>query len=319
MQQERILQNLLSKVMHKKRLATLSHVVDSVYRAKNITLTELGRHLALPIQARSGIRRLDRFLGNEGLQAELGAIYGAIIRHLVPRSSQPLLLVDWSKLPHGHHPVLRASLTHEGRSLTLYEEVHPGSHEENAEVHERFLRRLKGHLPEGCRPVLVTDAGFQNPWFKLVDKLGWYYVGRVRGSGLKRYREKDSTDWLPIKGLYSEGKQEAEYLGVIELAKTNPLTTRLYRVAQRGKGRRALRRDGQPRRGRIHREQSAGAKEPWLLVSSLPPRYRLAKKVVAIYKKRMQIEESFRDMKSQRYGFGLRQVRTKHIERYRIY
>ncbi|WP_417605280.1 transposase, partial [Oceanimonas baumannii] len=52
----------------------------------------------------------------------------------------------------------------------------------------------------------------------------------------------------------------------------------------------------------------AQAKEPWLLVTS--DERLSAKEVVSIYQTRMQIEQNFRDDKSQRYGFGWSNSKT---------
>ncbi|MBS0290494.1 MAG: transposase [Proteobacteria bacterium] len=43
-----------------------------------------------------------------------------------------------------------------------------------------------------------------------------------------------------------------------------------------------------------------------------------AKKVINLYKKRMQIEQNFRDDKNERWGFGWRYSKTKNHERYSI-
>lgn len=55
--------------------------------------------------------------------------------------------------------------------------------------------------------------------------------------------------------------------------------------------------------------------EPWLLVSNLPDRNTTAKKVVALYGTRMQIEQGFRDLKAPRHGFALRQSLGHRVER----
>jgi hypothetical protein len=61
------------------------------------------------------------------------------------------------------HFLLRASVPIEGRSLTLYEEVHTLKSKEKPKVHEQFLKTLQKMLPPRCRPILVTDAGFRTP------------------------------------------------------------------------------------------------------------------------------------------------------------
>jgi len=60
--------------------------------------------------------------------------------------------------------------------------------------------------------------------------------------------------------------------------------------------------------------QARAAKEPWILMTSLKGR-GVAKKVVTIYKRRMQIEQGFRDLKSSKYGFGFEHAHSWKIER----
>ncbi len=78
--------------------------------------------------------------------------------------------------------VLRASVAIEGRSVTLYERTFTLQEQGSPEAKDRFLQELKRVLPEGVTPLIVTDAGYKNPWFKSIEKLGWYWLGRVRGN-----------------------------------------------------------------------------------------------------------------------------------------
>lgn len=59
-------------------------------------------------------------------------------------------------------------------------------------------------------------------------------------------------------------------------------------------------------------------KEPCLLVSSLPNCFGYATKIAKCYGKRMQIEESFRDQKSQTYGLGSEAHRTYKRKRLEV-
>ncbi|HDY8062819.1 TPA: IS4 family transposase, partial [Vibrio vulnificus] len=59
-------------------------------------------------------------------------------------------------------------------------------------------------------------------------------------------------------------------------------------------------------------------KEPWVLATNLPTAARTPKQLVRLYAKRMQIEETFRDLKSPAYGLGLRQSRTSCPKRFDI-
>ncbi len=61
----------------------------------------------------------------------------------------------------------------------------------------------------------------------------------------------------------------------------------------------------------------AKAKESWLEVGRLPEEIRgSAHEIVNIYRKRMQIEENFRDPKSTWLGLGLEYARSKSPQRY---
>lgn len=46
------------------------------------------------------------------------------------------------------------------------------------------------------------------------------------------------------------------------------------------------------------------ARDPWVLVSNLPPHWD-ARGIVTLYARRMRIEEGFRDLECIRYGMGL--------------
>src|SRR5918999_1693856 len=96
-------------------------------------------------------------------------------------AQRPVIVVDWSDLTADRRwQLLRAALPVGGRTLTMYEEVHPLRHFANPRVHRAFLRQLQALLPAGATPLLITDAGFRVPWFKAVSRLGWHWIGRVR-------------------------------------------------------------------------------------------------------------------------------------------
>ena len=60
------------------------------------------------------------------------------------------------------------------------------------------------------------------------------------------------------------------------------------------------------------------ANDPWLLASSLSGENTSAETVINLYKKRMQIEEGFRDLKSSKYGLSFEHAYSKKIERIQI-
>jgi hypothetical protein len=222
------LHKLLLPVMHKKRLRTLEVLVETVLRSKKLSLSELGREMDLPIQERSGIRRVDRFLGNKKLAKEREAVCKALVLKAVGSRVRPDIIVDWSTIPNTTHNTLRAALIAKGRAITLYEEVHIEKKLGNKKVQKNFLFQLKELLPEGCRPLLITDGGFHNDWFKEILKLGWDYLGRIRGGSGKKHLTGEGKEWKSCTLLLKKATSIPRYIGKVMLCKHNPMKSYLY-------------------------------------------------------------------------------------------
>jgi len=313
---EKILQKMLTKVMHQKRLQTLVLFVSSLFHTKILNLTNLGRASSIDIQERSGIRKIDRFLGNKGLQKERLSIYQSTVDLIVGTKKSPQIIVDWSPAPNSTDQILRAALVATGRALTLFEEVHSQKNYTKRSVHNKFLNQLKQLLPDDCKPIIVTDAGFHNPWFDKVVALGWEYEGRIRG---EKYYQLGGGEWDKIKTLHKQANKTPKYIGEVKLCKQGTIQTHLYIVKNLPRKRKALTKTGKVREDSTSKKHSKAAEEPWILVTSLPKKFNSEKKVVKIYKTRMQIEEGFRDAKSTKFGFGFEHARTKSRERLAVF
>jgi hypothetical protein len=186
----------------------------------------------------------------------------------------------------------------DSRALTLYEEVHPERKLGNVKIQTKFLVNLQSLFPKKCQPIVVTDAGFHNGWFLEVFKLGWHYIGRVRG--IKRYQL--NGEWRSIKTLVSGGTSIPQFIGRTILCLNNSIITNLYRMKNISKGRKSLNLNKERKNDTQSKKHSKSAKEGWVLATSLPHRkYFSANRVMKIFKKRMQIEEGFRDLKSSRF------------------
>lgn len=304
MRAKEFLHKTLSPVIHKKRLDTLTVLVEGLLLSKKLSVTELGRGIHSNASERSAIRRSDRFIGNQKIHKELPSIYQAHMALLIGTRTTPEIIVDWTHIPNANYNSLSAALVCKGRALILYEEVHPMEDLGNREVQKNFLIHLRLLMPNHCKPIIITDAGFHNYWFKTVLSCGWDYVGRVRG--LQVYN--DGEGWLKCKDLMKEANNRPIYKGEKTLCKNNKLATHFFLIKKPPKNRKHRARYRPKSGGRDVRIHNKSAHEPWLLVSSLSnEKVTMAhtKKVIAIYEKRMQIEESFRDLKSTRYGFGL--------------
>lgn len=316
-----ILYQLLETTIHKTRIKSLLPVLTAIITSKQLSLTALGRSLNIPGTERAGIRRIDRLLSNSFYQNKSVEVYKVITHRVIGHQSSPNIIVDWTGLPNskrsaekGEHCALRASLIAEGRSITLYEEVHSKQKEGNEKTHQIFLKNLQSILPKGCCPCILTDAGFKNPWFKSVLALGWDYIGRARG--VVNYN--NGNGFQSIKNLFGMASATPKFLGQSMLAKENSFKTNFYIYKHKLKGRHKFTKNGEIARDMHSEKYSAGYREPWILVSSLTG-YSAARKVVKIYKGRMTIEESIRDTKSIAFGFSMNENITIKAERYIVW
>ncbi len=81
------------------------------------------------------IKRVDRLCSNEHLHRDITFIYTRMRCLLVGKMKQPIIHIDWSGLDdRKQHFLIRASLAAQGRSLTLYEEIHPLNRKEKAKT-----------------------------------------------------------------------------------------------------------------------------------------------------------------------------------------
>ena len=307
MQAQPVLHKLLMNTcstIHKVRRQSLEANVLAALTGQRLTVTALGRAIQSEAKQKHCIKRADRLLSNGHLQSECLPIYRAIALRLIGSRQRPIILIDWSDMDDSkRHFLLRASVPVVGSSQTLYEEVHDNETKEKPETHRRFLMRLQAMLPETCRPILVTDAGFRTPWFKLVEAYGWDWIGRIRH---RHHAALPGTDaWFAAKDLYAQATSTEKYLGEYQLTKRQPVACQLVLYLGKPKGRVRKNRSGERSRSAQSLQQAAKEKEPWLLATSLAPRVGLAKKVVWLYRLRMQIEESFRALKSDRFGLGM--------------
>jgi hypothetical protein len=255
-------------------------------------------------------------LSNTRLHDERRSIYGFVTRLSIGSQTRPVITIDWSDLDDcKRHFLLRASVALQGRALTLYEQVYTVKSKEKPKSHLAFLNTLHAMLPVGCRPIIVSDAGFRTPWFRQVESFGWDWVGRVRNRTLAALAGRT---WQPCKSLYAKASATPKALGQAHLTRTNPFACRLVVYKGKPKGRVHLNRFGRPARNSHSRKQAAAQREPWLLATSLPATHSLAKHVVKIYSLRMQIEEAFRDLKSTRFGLSLELHLTYQVERLQV-
>lgn len=299
--------------IHKKRLNILSAAVFSLINNGRLTLTALGQNLCGTAKVKNKIKAIDRLLGNKHLFNDKFVIYQQLAKKLLQNTTKVSVILDYSGCCSKDYWVLRASLVGEGRSITLYQEVCPAKKYDNAKIKKSFLKKLKLIIPEGIQVILITDAGFRTTWFKLIKEFGWEFVGRARGK--VKIQSCSGTGWQEIKNLFKLASNTPKFLGEFLMSKSHQFSVYLYLYKTKLSGRKVIRKKGRHLYPDKQEKYSRSNREPWLLVSSLAIS---AKKIVRLYKKRMQIEQNFRDDKNERWGFGWRYGNTKNEKRFSI-
>ena len=320
MQAQQVLHKLAMNTcpnMHKTRRDALQAIVEAALVGRRLTVTDLGRSIQSGTSHKHNIKRADRLLSNRHLGREGIEIGRVLCQRLIGSRTRPTVLIDWSDMDeYKQHFVLRAAIALDGRSLPLYEEVHTIKTKEKLSTHEQFLKQLSAIIPAGCRPILVTDAGFRTTWFKLVEALGWDWVGRVRNRHYMRWTS--GGHWFDAKQCYQRASARPKCLGEGVLTVRNKTHCQFVIYQGSLKGRKHKNRFGEVAENAYSRKKAAAQREPWLLATSLPATSGLAKKAVNLYRTRMQVEEGFRDVKSHRFGLGLNYHRTDSKARLQV-
>lgn len=316
MQASKLLQKTISKScnIHQKRLEALMAMSKSLVENRDLSIVGLGRGITNHAKDKSNISRADRLIGNDTLYTEGLDIQSALAGLVLGNKMRPLILVDWSSATVAErYQLLRAAVPMGGRAITIYEEVHPLNKYNNRKIHKKFLENLQSVLPKDCRPIIVTDAGFGIPWFKDVLAMGWDFVGRVINNSY--YQLADEENWRPMTDLLAYKKEKVKRLGKVKLSKRSEFVCYLQVYKGRHKGRERKNAYGDKASRSVSKRCAKSARNAWVLAHSLGDKLIVSERVVKIYASRMQIEESFRDIKNPRYGFGLRHSRTLGVMR----
>lgn len=318
-----LLQRCLGSVvgtMHALRRRTLLLAVDALIAGRRLVLIDLARSWPDAERIRAPLKRLDRLLGNGRLHAAREGLYTAMARWLL-RGARPIIVVDWCRLKaDGHWHLLRAAVPVGGRTVTLLDMVFPQRLQGTPQAERQFLKQLKRLIPADVRPILVTDAGYRAPWCRAVDAMGWYWLTRLRHrTRVKPIDAPQSADqWVPCKALYElaiAGKTRD--LGLFDTVYSQPLAARLIVHAQPRRGRHQRRLNGARARSKQSLSCARRECEPWILLFS-PELQISAVQAVQLYRRRMQIELAFRDLKSHRFGHAFEDSLTRKPERIEI-
>jgi hypothetical protein len=295
--------------MHGARQRALGHAVRAVVqRGAALSVTSIGRCWGSAAGTKHAIKAADRLVGNHHLAAEAEAVFQRLAARILAPHTRPVVLVDWSDAhPDRKMQILRATVCFQRRSLVLYERVFRLSQYNSHKAHRRFLRGLARILPEGVVPILVTDAGFRNPWFRAVRAMGWHFLGRLRST--VQWCAVGQACWQTLPELHARARRCAQALGRGLLAREHSMEGHLYLAPRPHKTRGKAARSSHTRNDQRHRKSHW---QPWVLFSSLE---LPATDILGMYRQRMSIEAGFRDLKSARFGLGMEYGRVSTLAR----
>ena len=304
-----ILHSRLTKAMefmHSARWRALWLTAQAVITGEQLWLTALGRSRPGKAHVKHAIKAIDRLLGNQLLFADRRLVFRGLVSLIIPPGSRPVLLVDVVEI-RPRWFALVACVPFAGRLFLVYACVSRCCKPRKPAL-VRFLRDLGQILPSS-RPVLVTDAGFESPWFDAVADVGWDFVGRVRNST----KMLIDGEWVGNQQVHRRATNRARNLGWVAFPRKNPTERRMV-LAKKPKSchRRRYTRSGRIGKRRVDHEQRRNAREPWLLATSLTSR---PETIVAIFARRMRIEQTFRDVKNLRWGWSLRHCGSRSRQR----
>jgi len=299
--------------IHMNRLKAVFTVASALQRSKNMTMASIGRKLDTQTSIKHKIKKVDRLEGNAQLHAELDQLYTGLSSYIfkyLSHDKRTPIIIDLCYLKDRHDiQLLSAEVATQGRSIPLYREVFDKNGLKGRA--KQFLSNLHKCVPQDKTVVVIMDAGFGEDWLGAIEACNWHWLLRIRGR--RQVKVNDVSEWVEFgKFVETAGVRSKSYNNGY-IFKSHNRSCRLITT------KRALSTRTRPTRlPRNYNSANGGyqksAKEPWLLATNLPLSYSITQ-IINYYKKRMQIEESFRDLKSHQFGLSARYVRTRCIHR----
>jgi hypothetical protein len=235
------------------------------------------------LQPKHGIKQVDRFLSNKGIDVE--ALTPAWAAFVLGSRGEVIIALDWTDFERDDRSTLAAYVvTTHGRATPLaWKTVKKSSLGDGrrTEVEHELVERLARAIPSDVAITLLADRGFgDQKLYQALDLLGWDFVIRFRGCILVEHGavEQPASGWLAPSGRAKKLKG----------ARVTADKTGVGAVVV------------------VHAKNMA---EPWCLATSLGD--QTAGHIVKLYGRRFTIEETFRDQKDPRFGMGLRATRIR--------
>jgi hypothetical protein len=266
---------------------TLAILVASAMRVQRISLANIGRMMEGKVKHQ--IKRCWRFCANDRVETA-DAMRGVVRRLLKKRKKKLLVAVDWVDIK--GYQTLMASVVLKGRSTPIAwasttNHVYDGHKSRNA-FEESLLLVLRDMIPQRVRVIILADRGFgRTALATFCQRYGFGYVIRIKPSVTVRLHgfHGQLLDYPVFKGI-------AKVLKRVSYRSDQAVTQHVV--------------------VRWRKDLPKKRDECWFLMTDQPG---TAHRICNLYGRRMTIEELFRDDKSKRNGWSLRDTRITKPER----
>lgn len=303
--------------IHGKRLQSIMDVACSLQKKQNLSLTAIGKGLSGETSLKHKIKKVDRLESNKYLYEEISSIYvglsSFLFQYLRFQADAPVL-IDLCYLQDEHDvQMLSAEIALKGRSIPLYREVF-----ESGGLSGRassFIKGVMQCIPKNKAVIFIMDAGFGEDWLKAIESHGWFWLTRVRQG--KMLKLGPDEEWSTVKDFVPQIAEKTKSYNQAFIMKEHNRPCRVITTRRSpGEKRNLSKAPRNDKAGSNHYRRLA--REPWILATNLPKDNFTATHVINYYSKRMQIEQSFRDIKSHQFGLSARYATTKSIYRWGV-
>ena len=275
--------------LHAKRVLSLANGALGVMTCAALAVSLIGQALAQArgILPKSGIKQVDRLLGNAGVVP--WELFAPWVREIVGGRRDIVVAMDWTDFDADNQSTLALHLvTAHGRAtplLWLTVDKDELKNQRN-DFEDACLSRLRACVPEGVGVMILADRGFGDvKLFRFLESLNFRYVIRFRGN-------------IHVSAADGETRLAADWVGKAGRARKlrdAEITAERCKV------------------GAVVCVKASGMKQAWHLAASDGD--LSAARIIALYAKRWTIEPSFRDTKDLRFGMGMSELRIHDPQR----
>lgn len=278
-----VVASLLGDHVHAKRVLSLAGATLGVMHSAALGVRAIGLALAdvVGLEKKHAVKQVDRLLSNKGI--DVWQEFSVWVPFVLGARTEALIALDWTEFDADDQMTICLNLvTSHGRATPLmWLTVKKSELREQRNAHEdKLLERLAETAPAGVKITILADRGFgDQALYEHIESLGFGFIIRFRDCIV--VADKDGALW-PAADLVPKGGRAVMLKQTVVTRDRSPVPAVVLVKAK-------------------------SMKEPWCLASNRSD--LSARQVVAAYGRRFTIEESFRDTKNARFGFGMSESR----------